>query len=54
MDVMLSSHISRNFTTAWGLSGSGLVSTMFTFHGQSAHGAGSRGRPAAPSTPWSS
>ena len=41
MDVMLSSHISRNFTTAWGISGSGLVSTMFTFHGQSAHGAGS-------------
>ena len=41
MDVMLSTHISRNFTTAWGISGSGLVSTMFTFHGQSAHGASS-------------
>ena len=48
MDVMLSTHISRDFTSAWGISGSGLVSTMFTFHGVSAHGAGSpwRGRSA--------
>ncbi|MCH8144147.1 MAG: amidohydrolase, partial [Gemmatimonadetes bacterium] len=41
MDIMLSTHISRGFSTAWGISGSGLVSTMFTFHGVSAHGAGS-------------
>ncbi len=41
MDVMLSTHISSNMGTAWGISGSGLVSTEFTFHGQSAHGAGS-------------
>lgn len=48
MDVMLSTHISRDFTSAWGISGSGLVSTLFTFHGVSAHGAGSpwRGRSA--------
>jgi aminobenzoyl-glutamate utilization protein B len=44
MDIMLSTHISRGMTTGWGISGSGLVSTMFTFHGVSAHGAGS---------PWS-
>ncbi len=41
MDIMLSTHISRNLSTAWGISGSGLVSTQFTFHGTSAHGAGS-------------
>ena len=41
MDIMLSTHISRGFSTAWGISGSGLVSTLFTFHGVSAHGAGS-------------
>lgn len=41
MDIMLSTHISRNFSTGWGISGSGLVSTMFTFHGRTAHGAGS-------------
>jgi aminobenzoyl-glutamate utilization protein B len=48
MDVMLSTHISRDFTAQWGISGSGLVSTLFTFHGVSAHGAGSpwRGRSA--------
>ncbi|RMH21860.1 MAG: amidohydrolase [Gemmatimonadetes bacterium] len=48
MDVMLSTHISRGFSTAYGISGSGLVSTLFTFHGTSAHGAGSpwRGRSA--------
>ncbi|MBT8396212.1 MAG: amidohydrolase [Gemmatimonadetes bacterium] len=44
MDVMLSTHISNNMTTGYGISGSGLVSTMFTFTGQSAHSAGS---------PWS-
>jgi aminobenzoyl-glutamate utilization protein B len=41
MDVMLSTHISSGMSTSYGISGSGLVSTMFNFHGQSAHGAGS-------------
>ncbi len=41
MDVMLSTHISDNMSARWGISGSGLVSTQFTFHGTSAHGAGS-------------
>ena len=42
LDVMLSSHISSDFTTAHGFpSGSGLVSTQYSFHGRSAHGAGS-------------
>jgi len=41
MDIMLSTHISTRLGTAWGISGSGLVSTQFTFHGKSAHGAGS-------------
>jgi aminobenzoyl-glutamate utilization protein B len=44
MDVMLSTHISSRMSTGWGISGSGLVSTQFTFHGTSAHSAGS---------PWS-
>lgn len=44
MDVMLSTHISSRMSTGYGISGSGLVSTQFTFHGQSAHSAGS---------PWS-
>jgi aminobenzoyl-glutamate utilization protein B len=44
MDVMLSTHVSSGMRTGWGVSGSGLVSTMFTFHGKTAHGAGS---------PWS-
>lgn len=48
MDAMLSTHVSRGFSTTYGISGSGLVSTIFTFHGRSAHGAGSpwRGRSA--------
>jgi len=41
MDVMLSTHVSSGMTTGWGITGSGLVSTMFTFTGKSAHGAGS-------------
>jgi len=41
MDIMLSTHVSNRMTTGWGISGSGLVSTQFTFHGQSAHSAGS-------------
>lgn len=44
MDVMLSTHVSSRLATGWGISGSGLVSTQFTFHGKTAHGAGS---------PWS-
>ncbi len=48
VDVMLSSHISSDFGTHYGPRGSGLISTQYTFHGQSAHGAGSpwRGRSA--------
>jgi len=49
VDVMLSSHIASEFSTGYGFpGGSGLVSTQFTFRGQSAHGAGSpwRGRSA--------
>lgn len=41
MDFMLSTHVSSNMSTTWGISGSGLVSTVFTFNGQSAHSAGS-------------
>jgi aminobenzoyl-glutamate utilization protein B len=41
MDAMLSTHISSGFGTTYGISGSGLVTTMFNFHGRSAHGAGS-------------
>lgn len=44
VDAMLSCHISSSFETGWGPSGSGLVSTQYTFHGISAHAAGS---------PWS-
>lgn len=44
VDVMLSSHISNDFSTSGGPGGSGLISTQFTFHGRSAHAAGS---------PWS-
>ena len=40
MDAMLSTHVSSSMATAYGVSGSGLVSTMFTFHGTTAHAAG--------------
>ncbi len=40
LDAMLSCHISSDFATNYGASGSGLVSTQYTFHGQSAHAAG--------------
>lgn len=48
VDAVLSTHVSSRMSTTWGIRGSGLVSTMFTFSGQSAHGAGSpwRGRSA--------
>ncbi len=40
LDVMLSSHIANEFTTGHGGPlGSGLVSTQYSFHGRSAHGA---------------
>src|SRR5437867_2606265 len=41
LDVMLSTHIGNDFSTTYGPSGSGLVSTQYSFHGQSAHSAGS-------------
>lgn len=41
VDAMLSTHVSSDFTTTYGIRGSGLISTMYTFHGKSAHGAGS-------------
>jgi aminobenzoyl-glutamate utilization protein B len=41
LDLMLSSHISNGFSTDYGPRGSGLVSTQYSFHGTSAHGAGS-------------
>ncbi|MDW8129725.1 MAG: amidohydrolase [Bryobacterales bacterium] len=39
VDAMLSCHIASEFSTAWGPAGSGLVSTEYTFFGQSAHSA---------------
>lgn len=41
MDFMLSTHVSSRMSTTYGISGSGLVSTIFTFAGKSAHSAGS-------------
>lgn len=41
LDAMLSTHVSNRMSTTYGISGSGLVSTIFTFSGTSAHGAGS-------------
>jgi aminobenzoyl-glutamate utilization protein B len=41
LDVMLSTHIAADFNTTFGPSGSGLVSTQYSFHGRSAHSAGS-------------
>jgi aminobenzoyl-glutamate utilization protein B len=38
---MLSTHIGNDFSTTYGPAGSGLVSTEYSFHGQSAHSAGS-------------
>ncbi|MBE0592674.1 MAG: amidohydrolase [Gemmatimonadales bacterium] len=40
MDAMLSTHVSSSTSTAYGVSGSGLVSTIFTFRGTTAHAAG--------------
>ncbi|MBI4874219.1 MAG: amidohydrolase [Acidobacteria bacterium] len=45
LDVMLSSHVSADFGVNYGgPSGTGLISTMYTFHGRSAH---------AGASPWS-
>ncbi len=41
MDVMISPHIGSTLAVGYGAWGSGMVSTQFTFHGTSAHGAGS-------------
>ena len=41
LDIMLSSHVSNNFSTNWGVRGLALVSTQYSFHGRSAHSAGS-------------
>jgi aminobenzoyl-glutamate utilization protein B len=42
LDVMLSTHIASTFGTNWGGgSNTGLVSTIYNFHGRSAHSAGS-------------
>ncbi|MGI9181997.1 MAG: amidohydrolase [Longimicrobiaceae bacterium] len=41
MDAMLSTHVSSDFGTTYGISGSGLVSTLYTFKGRSAHSAAS-------------
>ena len=41
LDAMLSCHVSSDFSTSYGPSGTALVSTQYSFHGRSAHGAGS-------------
>jgi aminobenzoyl-glutamate utilization protein B len=48
VDIMLGAHISDGFGTAYGQANTGLVSTQFTFRGQTAHSAGApwRGRSA--------
>jgi aminobenzoyl-glutamate utilization protein B len=41
VDVMLSTHVGSDFGVSYGPVGTGLVSTQYSFHGVSAHGAGS-------------
>jgi aminobenzoyl-glutamate utilization protein B len=41
LDVMLSCHVASDFSTSYGESGTALVSTQYSFHGRSAHAAGS-------------
>ena len=54
LDVMLSTHIGSDFSTVWGPSGSGLVSTQYSFHGQQRACRRARpGRAAARWTRWS-
>jgi aminobenzoyl-glutamate utilization protein B len=54
LDIMLGAHVTNGFNTGYGIRGLALVSTEYTFHGRSAHGAGSPWRGAAPSTRWNS
>ena len=49
VDAVLFTHVSNNLSVSWGpASGTGLISVLFTFEGQAAHGAGApwRGRSA--------
>ncbi len=48
VDIVLGAHISDGFSTAYGVTNTGLISTQFTFHGEAAHSAGApwRGRSA--------
>jgi aminobenzoyl-glutamate utilization protein B len=49
VDIVIFSHVDNNLSTSWGdISGTGLVSVLFTFQGRSAHAAGGpwRGRSA--------
>ena len=48
LDIMLSAHVSNAFSTNWGIRGLAMVSTQYSFHGVTAHGAGApwRGRSA--------
>ncbi len=48
VDIVLGAHISDGFSTAYGVTNTGLVSTQFTFRGEAAHSAGApwRGRSA--------
>ena len=41
LDAMLDAHLGSRFGTSYGLNNMGLVSVQFTFHGQTAHSAGS-------------
>jgi aminobenzoyl-glutamate utilization protein B len=50
MDAMLSTHVSNDFTTAWGISGSGLVSTSSPSTAAARTAPARRGRGAARST----
>jgi aminobenzoyl-glutamate utilization protein B len=41
LDIMLSCHVANTFGTSWGVRGLALVSTQYSFHGRTAHSAGS-------------
>ncbi len=50
VDIVLYAHVGSNLSTGWGITpGTGLISALFTFDGQSAHAGGApwRGRSAA-------
>lgn len=38
LDAVINSHVDSRFFTGYGMNGSGLVSTVFTFQGETAHG----------------